>query len=286
MADEHSTRDRIRALVRDVLEKAAPAEELPEGAAPPPARTGVEAKTQHPSPGEAEAATPPRARIHSTVVEPGAATVEREFTHDESSKTVITEADVRGLPEGARLRVAEGARLTPLAADIVRERRVELVRRQPRRGPRAERIIAVGADHGGYPLKEELKDLPRRTRPPRPRLRHALDRRRRLPRLRARRRPRRLRGRGRPRHLHRRRRRRLRHDRQQSARRPRRRLLLRQGRRQQPRTQRRQRPHAGERHDQFQEMRDIVAAWLSTEITEERHKKRVAKIDAVERQYR
>src|SRR5687767_5532525 len=159
MADEHSTRDRIRALVRDVLEKAAPAEELPEGASSPPARTGAEAKTQHPSPGEAEAATPPRARIHSTVVEPSATTVEREFTHDESSKTVITEADVRGLPEGARLRVAEGARLTPLAADIVRERRIELVRRTPRRGSRPEKIIAVGADHGGFPLKEELKGL-------------------------------------------------------------------------------------------------------------------------------
>ena len=47
--------------------------------------------------------------------------------------------------------------LTPLAADIVRERRIELVRRTPRRGSRAEKIIAVGADHGGYPMKEELK---------------------------------------------------------------------------------------------------------------------------------
>ena len=34
------------------------------------------------------------------------------------------------------------------------------------------------------------------------------------------------------------------------------------------------------------EMRDIVRAWLSTEMSEERHKKRVAKIEAVERQYR
>ena len=34
------------------------------------------------------------------------------------------------------------------------------------------------------------------------------------------------------------------------------------------------------------EMRDIVRVWLSTEISEERHRKRVAKIEAVERQYR
>ena len=34
------------------------------------------------------------------------------------------------------------------------------------------------------------------------------------------------------------------------------------------------------------EMRDIVRTWLATEITEERHRKRVAKISAIERQYR
>ena len=78
---------------------------------------------------------------------------------DESSKTIITEDDVRGLEEGARLRIAEGARLTPLAADIVRERRIELVRRVPRRGSRQQKIVAVGADHGGYKMKEELKSL-------------------------------------------------------------------------------------------------------------------------------
>ncbi|MCA1850535.1 MAG: ribose 5-phosphate isomerase B [Acidobacteria bacterium] len=34
------------------------------------------------------------------------------------------------------------------------------------------------------------------------------------------------------------------------------------------------------------EMREIVRVWLSTEISEERHRRRVAKITAVERQYR
>jgi ribose 5-phosphate isomerase B len=33
------------------------------------------------------------------------------------------------------------------------------------------------------------------------------------------------------------------------------------------------------------QMRDIVSAWLGAEITEDRHKKRVAKIVAIERQY-
>ena len=138
-----STRDRVRALVREVLENAAPAED--ENGAP-----------------QASPEQPPLARVVN--VAPAAADVKRaepepEFARDESSKTVITEDDVRGLPDGARLRVAEGARLTPLAADIVRERRIELVRRVPRRGSRAEKIVAVGADHGGFPLKEELKTL-------------------------------------------------------------------------------------------------------------------------------
>jgi ribose 5-phosphate isomerase B len=35
-----------------------------------------------------------------------------------------------------------------------------------------------------------------------------------------------------------------------------------------------------------QEMREIVSAWLATEITEDRHKRRVTKIEAVERQYK
>ena len=172
MADEQpteSTRDRVRALVREVLKNAGEAEE--DGgdspAAPPP---GAERPT--PAASSSDAAQPPRhaagesrpaagqaplARVVNVAAEPPRAEAPKDYTRDESSKTIITEDDVRGLPEGARLRVAESARLTPLAADIVRERRIELVRRVPRRGSRAERIVAVGADHGGFPLKEELK---------------------------------------------------------------------------------------------------------------------------------
>lgn len=140
MPDElptESTRDRVRALVREVLKNAAP----------PEAESGDD--------------SPPLARVVN--VAPPApsknAEPEKDYDRDESAKTVVTETDVRDLPEGARLRIAESARLTPLAADIVRERRIELVRRTPRRGSRAEKFIAVGADHGGFPLKEELKSF-------------------------------------------------------------------------------------------------------------------------------
>jgi ribose 5-phosphate isomerase B len=153
MAD-NETRDRVRALVRDVLSSALPAEEEAGTAQPPPPREAA------PQGSRAETPSPPLSRFIQTAPtaapssEPAA-----EFTRDESSKMVITETDVHGLEEGARLRIAEGARLTPLAADIVRERRIELVRRTSRRGSGQSRIVAVGADHGGYQMKEELKRL-------------------------------------------------------------------------------------------------------------------------------
>ncbi len=275
MPDEQSTRDRIRALVRDVLENAAPADETEKGAS---GSTPSAAASGTPS-GE------PRARVVNVVAEPPAMR-EQEYARDESSKTVLTEDDVRGLPEGARLRVAENARLTPLAADIVRERRIELVRRVPRSGSRAEKIVAVGADHGGYPMKEELKtflvELGHRVRDfgtnstdavDYPDFAHAVARAvsegeadlgividgagvgscmtaNKVPGVRAA----------------------ACYD---------------------AKVARNSREHndanvltLGSGTIDSKQMREIVSVWLSTEISEERHKKRVAKIEAVERQYR
>jgi ribose 5-phosphate isomerase B len=132
MADD-ATRDRVRALVRDVLSKAAPA--------------------------ELEASTPAPPASFSTSFTPVAPTAGAEITRDESAKVVITEDDVRGLERGSVLRIAEAARLTPLAADIISERGIEIVRRVPRSGPTQKRTVAVGADHGGFPMKEELKSF-------------------------------------------------------------------------------------------------------------------------------
>jgi len=123
----NETRDRVRALVREVLAKAAP-ETSPEPAQP--------------------------TRFVNQVSE---SSVQSAVTRDESSKSVITEDDVRGLEAGAVLRIGEDARLTPLAADIVSERKIEIVRRASRRGSKASKLIAVGADHGGFQMKEELK---------------------------------------------------------------------------------------------------------------------------------
>ena len=98
MADD-STRDRVRALVREVLAKAAP-ENVP------------------------ASSTPTRFvnTVSETPAQPGVA-------RDESAKSIITEDDVRGLDAGSVLRIGEDARLTPLAADIINEKKIEIVRR-------------------------------------------------------------------------------------------------------------------------------------------------------------
>lgn len=150
MSDDQETRDRVRALVRDVLISALPAEEE--------MTSGGAAPVGPMSPGTAGGGSSVPSRFISIAPEKTSnPEPDPAFTRDESSRAVITEDDVRGLAEGARLRIAEGARLTPLAADIVRERKIELVRRAPRRGSRANKLVAVGADHGGYAMKEELK---------------------------------------------------------------------------------------------------------------------------------
>ena len=135
MPEDQSTRDRIRKLVRDVLDKI-PAEET------------------------REQGTSPVSDIPTRFIDAAPTTqanASPSLLRDESSKMVITEDDVRGLEEGAVLRIADGARLTPLAADIIAEKRIELVRRVPRRGSSTTKMIAVGADHGGFRMKEDLK---------------------------------------------------------------------------------------------------------------------------------
>ena len=127
MADD-KTRDRVRALVKEVL-----------------SQTPVETGPEH-----------TKSRFIDTLPEPSPAP---EVTKDESAKNVITEDDVRDLAPGSSLRIAENARLTSLAADLVKQNRIELVRRTPRRGSRAAKLVAIGADHGGFKMKEELAAL-------------------------------------------------------------------------------------------------------------------------------
>jgi RpiB/LacA/LacB family sugar-phosphate isomerase len=75
---------------------------------------------------------------------------------DERGKQVITEQELRSATQGDTLRIDEGAILTPLAADLVRERGLQLERARRRSAARRKRI-ALGADHGGFEMKEEIK---------------------------------------------------------------------------------------------------------------------------------
>jgi ribose 5-phosphate isomerase B len=89
----------------------------------------------------------------------------------QAPRPVVTEADVLAVPAGGKLAVASGAVITPLARDTALDRRVELVQEpgvasipQPGRSLASTRAsrggngpVALGADHGGYALKEELK---------------------------------------------------------------------------------------------------------------------------------
>lgn len=132
MAEDKETRDRVRELVKQVL-ATVPTED--ETAEKPPENF------------------PRRVVVNSLKEEIG-----KEFDRDESAKNLITEDDLRGLDSGAKLRVAENARFTPLAEDIVREKNIVLIKKSSRRGASKIKSIALGSDHGGYEFKDELKN--------------------------------------------------------------------------------------------------------------------------------
>lgn len=126
------TRDRVRALVRQVLETV-------------------------PTEGESKPAAMPAATVEHVVVNSLQDRLGREFDRDESAKSLITEDDLRGLEPGSRLRVAQNVKLTSLAQDIVNDRNIELIRKQPRQNMTKVRSVAIGSDHGGFKMKEQLK---------------------------------------------------------------------------------------------------------------------------------
>lgn len=80
-----------------------------------------------------------------------------EVVVNESLKDVITETEVRDLPVRGNLLIREDAILTPSAQDIIRERTISISYRKRQTRSAAQRIIALGADHGGFEMKEQLK---------------------------------------------------------------------------------------------------------------------------------
>ena len=69
-------------------------------------------------------------------------------------KEVVTAEDVWAAPAGGELRASVGAVVTAWAQEVADPRGVRIVQ-APRDAP--SRVVALGADHGGYALKEKLK---------------------------------------------------------------------------------------------------------------------------------
>jgi ribose 5-phosphate isomerase B len=73
-------------------------------------------------------------------------------------KDVVTAEDVQKLPPGGEIAVSAGAIVTPWAREVAATRGIRLVS-GPAAGGDTGRVVALAADHGGYPLKEELKPV-------------------------------------------------------------------------------------------------------------------------------
>jgi ribose 5-phosphate isomerase B len=77
-------------------------------------------------------------------------------TFDERGKRALTEHEIRQVSSGDTIRIDEDALVTPLAADLAAERGIQ-IERVRRRSAAAKRRIALGADHGGFEAKEKVK---------------------------------------------------------------------------------------------------------------------------------
>jgi len=77
------------------------------------------------------------------------------------ARRIVDAAFIETLPPGSTYHVPPGARVTPLARDRALEMGIRLVEGTPvleeQPTGTGERTIAIGADHGGYTLKENLK---------------------------------------------------------------------------------------------------------------------------------
>lgn len=89
-----------------------------------------------------------------------------------SGRRLVTEADLQDAAIGGQVTLPAGALITPLARDLARERKLTLVQEdqagsgspvavapqsQPQPVVGAEKTVALGADHGGFAMKEDLK---------------------------------------------------------------------------------------------------------------------------------
>lgn len=95
--------------------------------------------------------------------------VSRTLGRAAQSRTIIDESAVRQMPAGTTQRVPADALVTPLARQAALERKITLSQETAvekaaasqvaAAGRSGQKVVAIGADHGGYGLKEQLKPL-------------------------------------------------------------------------------------------------------------------------------
>jgi ribose 5-phosphate isomerase B len=75
-------------------------------------------------------------------------------------RSVLTTRDLEDVPDGGEITVAPDALITPLAREEAERRNITLRVAEPTSAQGASnrgKVVALGADHGGYELKEQLK---------------------------------------------------------------------------------------------------------------------------------
>ena len=75
-------------------------------------------------------------------------------------RPVLTTRDLEDTPDGGEITIALDTLITPLARDEAERRKISLrFQETPKQGSHSNfgRVVALGADHGGFALKEELK---------------------------------------------------------------------------------------------------------------------------------
>jgi ribose 5-phosphate isomerase B len=93
-----------------------------------------------------------------------ATATERTTAHAMKRYDMITEADARGLDIGSTVTLSPGGKITPLAEDTLRDRRVTVLRDVPEvatadLAPVADiKRVVIGSDHSGLALKNTLRD--------------------------------------------------------------------------------------------------------------------------------
>ena len=86
-------------------------------------------------------------------------------------RPLVTELDIRDLPYGSTHEIPSGALITPLARQVALDLKINFVEATPQakndspaiapaplqKQQLQTKVVAIGADHGGFKLKEELK---------------------------------------------------------------------------------------------------------------------------------